>query len=61
MRSRRDWLDVAAAVGAFIVCLSAAVSLAMIGTSRLGLFAASLGTAIALFEIAVVVTSHLRR
>jgi hypothetical protein len=58
--ARRDWLGVMAAVGALVVCLTVALFLALIGSAPLLLFAVSLCTAIALFEVAVIVTTRFR-
>jgi hypothetical protein len=58
--ARHDWLGFVVAVGALAVCLAVALILALIGSAPLLLFAVSLCTAIALFEVAVIVTTRFR-
>ncbi|MFF0267690.1 hypothetical protein [Kribbella sp. NPDC004536] len=57
---RRDWLVFATAATALAVCLSITVLLAWIGSSGLLLFGVSVCTVVALFEVAVVVTTRFR-
>ncbi|MFD7160524.1 hypothetical protein ACFV9C_38470 [Kribbella sp. NPDC059898] len=59
-RSIAHRLQTVAAGGGLLICFTAAVFLALTGSSRLLLLGVSLCTAIALFEVAVIVTTRIK-
>jgi hypothetical protein len=58
--ARRDRLELIATIAAFALCLATAVFPALFGSSQLLLFLVSLCAAVALFEVAVTLTTRFR-
>ncbi|MEV4267770.1 hypothetical protein [Kribbella sp. NPDC049584] len=58
--ARRERLELIASTAAFAICVATAVFLAFFGSSQFLLFVASLCAAVALFELAVTLSTRFR-